>query len=182
MRIVIVPGIDDSPHDHWQSLWQESLGPSAVRIAPASFTEPDADDWLAAIARVTGPGDVLVAHSLGCLATASWIADGGRAAGAFLVAPPDENGPAFPDAAVGFTAPHRRLAIPSVIVASQDDPYCSLQHLAELRTVWGSPLIGVGPHGHLNRASRLGEWEEGRRLLTAFAAGLGKALPTPIAE
>ncbi|NNC10928.1 serine hydrolase family protein [Planctomonas sp. JC2975] len=178
MRIVIVPGIDDSPHDHWQSIWQESLGPTAVRIAPASFIDPDEEDWIAAIDRVAGADDLLVAHSLGCLATASWIARGGRAAGAFLVAPPDENGPAFPTTATGFAAPRRPLAIPSVIVASEDDPYSSLEHLAELGEWWRAPVITVGPHGHLNRASRLGEWDEGRRLLTAFAAGLGRRIPT----
>jgi predicted alpha/beta hydrolase family esterase len=38
-------------------------------------------------------------------------------------------------------------------------------------------VIRIGAHGHLNRASRLGEWDEGRRLLTAFVAGLGHRLP-----
>jgi predicted alpha/beta hydrolase family esterase len=178
MRIVIVPGIDDSPHDHWQSIWQHSLGPTAVRIAPASFIEPDGEDWIAAIDCITDEADMLVAHSLGCLAAATWIARGGRAAGAFLVAPPDENGPVFPAQAKGFAAPRSRLAIPSVIVASADDPYSSLEHLDALGRWWGSPIVNVGPHGHLNRASRLGEWEEGRRLLTAFAAGTGNTLPS----
>lgn len=177
MRVVIVPGIDDSPHDHWQSLWQRSLGPTAVRIAPASFARPDADDWRDALDRLVEPGDLLVAHSLGCLAAASWIARGGRAAGAFLVAPPDENAPSFPDAARGFAAPRSTLSIPSVIVASADDPYSSLEHLAVLSAWWSAPLVNVGAHGHLNRASRLGEWDEGRRLLTAFVAGLGEMLP-----
>ncbi|MGA0566258.1 RBBP9/YdeN family alpha/beta hydrolase [Rathayibacter sp. KR2-224] len=177
MRIVIVPGIDDSPHDHWQSIWQHSLGSTAVRIAPASFTEPGSEDWMAAIERITRHDDVLVAHSLGCLAVASWIVGGGRAAGAFLVAPPDEEAPAFPSAATGFSAPRTRLGVPSVIVASEDDPYSSLEHLAQLSSWWGSPVVNVGPHGHLNRASRLGEWDEGRRLLTAFVAGMGSALP-----
>jgi uncharacterized protein len=177
MRIVIVPGIDDSPHDHWQSIWQESLGPAAVRIAPASFTEPNGGDWLLALDRLVEPDDILVAHSLGCLAVASWIARGGRATGAFLVAPPDENGPAFPDAATGFVTPHVASAIPAVIVASEDDPYSSLAHLRDLSTWWRAPLVNVGPHGHLNRASRLGEWDDGRRLLTAFAAGTGTLLP-----
>ncbi|GAB3802039.1 alpha/beta hydrolase [Humibacter antri] len=176
MRTIIVPGIDDSPRDHWQSLWQESLGPSAVRIAPASFTAPVEADWVAAIDWVTGVGDVLVAHSLGCLAVASWIARGGRAAGAFLVAPPDECGPAFPAAATGFASPRNALAIPSVIVASDDDPYSSPDHLAQLSALWAAPLITVGRHGHLNLASRLGEWNEGRRLLAAFGAGLGTGL------
>lgn len=177
MRIVIVPGIDDSPHDHWQSIWQHSLGPTAVRISPGSFVRPDGDDWVAAIGRITRADDVLVAHSLGCLAATTWIARGGRAAGAFLVAPPDESGSAFPAEARGFSAPRTRLSIPSVIVASADDPYCSLEHLDELGAWWGSPIVNVGAHGHLNRASRLGEWDEGRRLLTAFVAGTGRALP-----
>jgi predicted alpha/beta hydrolase family esterase len=177
MRIVIVPGIDDSPRDHWQSRWQEAFGSAAVRIAPVSFEDPDAGDWLEAIERATTSDDVLVTHSLGCLAAASWVTHGGRAAGAFLVAPPDETGPNFPAAAAGFTAPRSPLGIPSVIVASEDDPYSTLEHLAELSAWWESPVIRIGAHGHLNRASRLGEWDEGRRLLTAFVAGLGHRLP-----
>lgn len=177
MRIVIVPGIDDSPHDHWQSIWQESLGPAAVRLAPASFAEPQSEDWVQALDRLVEADDILVAHSLGCLAVASWVARGGRATGAFFVAPPDENAPAFPAEAKGFETPHRALAIPAVIVASEDDPYSSLDHLRELNTWWHVPLVNVGQHGHLNRASRLGEWDEGRRLLTAFAAGTGTVLP-----
>ena len=177
MRIVIVPGIDDSPSDHWQSIWQESLGRSAARIEPSSFIEPEPGDWRAAISRLAGSRDILVAHSLGCLSAASWIADGGRPAGAFLVAPPDENAALFPEAAHGFAAPRTALQVPTVIIASEDDPYCSVEHLARLSEWWDAPLINVGPHGHLNRASRLGEWDEGRRLLTAFVAGTGRALP-----
>ncbi|WP_368086573.1 alpha/beta hydrolase, partial [Curtobacterium sp. MCBA15_016] len=46
---VIVPGIWNSDPDHWQSLWQDDRSaddPGAVvRIAPASWSEPDPDDW-----------------------------------------------------------------------------------------------------------------------------------------
>jgi len=36
--------------------------------------------------------------------------------------------------------------------------------------VWGSRFVEVGKAGHINAASRLGHWDEGKRLL----AGLGR--------
>ena len=50
-----------------------------MRISPASWDEPELDDWLEAITRVTTPDSVLVAHSLGCLAVANWLVRGGTA-------------------------------------------------------------------------------------------------------
>lgn len=35
---------------------------------------------------------------------------------------------------------------------------------------WGSRLVEVGPQGHINGASGLGAWEEGRRLLATLPA------------
>ncbi|MET9268531.1 alpha/beta hydrolase [Kribbella sp. NPDC003557] len=32
-------------------------------------------------------------------------------------------------------------------------------------TAWNAPLRLTGPHGHLNSASTLGRWQEGRDLL-----------------
>ena len=68
MRYVIVPGIDDSDQDHWQSVWEAEWGKSATRIRPASWDRPDLGDWCRAIARAAAPNPsdaVIVAHSLG---------------------------------------------------------------------------------------------------------------------
>jgi uncharacterized protein len=45
---------------------------------------------------------------------------------------------------------------------------------AETRaTQWGCPLVDLGDVGHINGAIGLGDWAQGRSLLTAFCAGLG---------
>lgn len=78
MHYVIVPGINGSGRDHWQTHWQDVWGPAATRIGPSSWDAPDLADWHRALDRATrrhGPSAVvLLAHSLGCLAAASWLA------------------------------------------------------------------------------------------------------------
>ena len=71
MRFIIVPGLDGSDHNHWQSTWESDWLPATTRITPASWTQPDLDDWTAAISSAIDLADepvVLVTHSLGCLA------------------------------------------------------------------------------------------------------------------
>ncbi|MBT2503823.1 alpha/beta hydrolase [Curtobacterium sp. ISL-83] len=169
---VIVPGIWDSGPDHWQSRWQVDRGAEAVRIVPRSWSEPDPDDWDDAISRtvdrVPAP-PVVIAHSLGVLAVATWLVrHPDRAAGAFLVAPPDPLGDAFPSAASGFTEPTGGTNTPAQLVVSDDDPYCSLDRALGFARVLGAQPVRVGAAGHVNVASGLGEWRAGRALLAAF--------------
>jgi len=85
-----------------------------VRIAPSSWSEPEPDDWDRAISVAVDAcarPPLLVAHSLGVLAVARWLAEhaaghgAGRVIGAFLVAPPDPDAPVFPAEAARFHAP-----------------------------------------------------------------------------
>ena len=116
--------------------------------------------------------DVLVAHSLGCLAVAQWAvrADGAskRVAGAFLVAPPDPAGPGFPGAASAFAAEFATLPIHALVLASSDDPYCTPHRAAAIATAWGAPFLELGARGHVNVESGFGEWPEGLQLLEDF--------------
>jgi uncharacterized protein len=173
MRYVMIPGHGGSGAGHWQSAWEADLAGRAGRIAPPSWTEIDERGWSEAITRAVSGRTVLVAHSLGCLAAASWLAGhpGSDVCGAFLVAPPDRHGPRFP-AVRGFDRPPVRLPVPAVAVWSADDPYCDPATAIELAGAWGATLLGLGPRGHLNAASGLGDWPEGRRLLDAFVTGL----------
>lgn len=170
---MIVPGIWNSDAEHWQSVWQADRREDAVRIAPTSWSEPDPTDWSAAldaaVAAVDGP-PVLVAHSLGVLAVADWLAehDDGRVAGAFLVAPPDPDAPGFPHAARGFAFPTRGTTTPTLVVVSDDDPYCTRDRAEGLAAVLGSDVERIGAHGHVNVASGVGDWPAGRALLEAF--------------
>ena len=108
-RYVIAPGYQDSDAGHWQTLWQAELGPAAVRVAVGSWDEPELEDWVAGLDAAMTPGAVIVAHSLGCLTALEWLArHPGVAAGAFLVAVPDPDGPDFPDTITGFARPRTR--------------------------------------------------------------------------
>ena len=169
MRYVIVPGYGGSGPEHWQTHWEREL--PATRFRPASWEEPDARDWADALNRaVSGEGPVvLVAHSLGCLAAVSWLAEygPGEVAGALLVAVPDPSGPAFPASATagGFGVVRRRLPVPVTVVVSENDPYATAGWTRDLATVWGAEVVGIGDAGHANEASDLGAWPAGRKIL-----------------
>ena len=174
MELLIVPGIYDSGPAHWQTLWEQAHG--GHRFRPSSFDEPDAWDWVAAIERAAGElgRDVLVvAHSLGCLATAYVAATSAPFRGAVLVAPPDLQDPHFPADARRFdelTA--TPLRVPGLLLHSCDDPYSTPAGSERMAAAWGVPALDLGPLGHINAESGLGSWDDGWRLVTAFRAGL----------
>lgn len=167
--ILILPGYGDSGPDHWQTQWQRG-DEIFRRVAQDSWERPRLAAWVESLDRAVaeaGPRAVLVAHSLGCLLVAHWAS---RAAGsvraALLVAPPDPSGASFPLEASTFDhVPRSRLPFPTVLVASSDDPYASLDFSRELATAWGSRLVTLVGAGHVNGASGLGAWPEGRELL-----------------
>lgn len=180
MRYVTVPGYGGSGAEHWQTHWERDL--PATRFRPASWDEPDARDWVDALERAVEGGEgpvVLVAHSLGCLAVASWLAGRGpdEVAAALLVAVPDPAGPEFPAAATvgGFRTVRRRLPVPVpvTVVVSDDDPYAAPAWVRDLAVVWGATAVGIGPAGHMNGASGLGAWPAGREILREATAGAG---------
>ncbi|RZT16733.1 hypothetical protein EV649_4266 [Kribbella sp. VKM Ac-2569] len=176
---VILPGIDGSDGVHWQSRWEQSWGDRAVRIVPASWSEPELDDWVAATqrayddARDRDDDVVLVAHSLGCWTAAAWLAAGGSATAALLVAPPDTQHPTFPDRAGTFRAvPTQPLPCRSLLVASTDDPYCTAERATTFADAWKADCHLVDRAGHINSASDLGDWPLGRQLLEGLLANV----------
>ena len=172
--LITLPGIDGSGEDHWQSAWERDH-PAIQRFSPSSWSAPELDDWSTALDAAVadaGGAPILVAHSLAGLLLAHW-ASGRHApvAGAFVVAPPDPSGPDFPEAAASFRGPPMRpLGFPALLVASRDDPYASVEFARRAATAWDAGLVDVGNKGHV---SGIGRWFQGRRLLEAFAAGLG---------
>jgi len=176
--IVIVPGIGNSGADHWQTYWETAL-PGATRIAPASWDTPDLSDWIAvldaAVAAARTP-PIVVCHSLGCLLFAHWRAAAARPVhGAFLVAVPDPDCPRFPAAAQAFAhVPDGDFGDrPVMAIASSDDPYDPYGRAIGWAVARGAKALVLGARGHLNAASGLAQWDEGRALFTAFTAGLG---------
>ena len=119
-----------------------------------------------------GPEVVLVAHSAACILVASWGAEAGhRVRGALLVAPSDYEAPSAPKGPTGFTPmPKRPLSFPSIVVASSNDQYVTLERAAAFARAWGSRCVVAGALGHINAASQLGDWPVGRRLLDELLA------------
>lgn len=167
--ILVVPGIGNSGPEHWQSRWQ-AASPTYQRVMQRDWDHPHCAEWAAALEQAVaraGDGVRLVAHSLGCLLVAHWMQTTRLAvAGVLLVAVPDPEGASFPKEAVGFApAPKIRLACPSIVVASQDDPYASIDFARGCAVAWGSRFVDIGRAGHINAASGLGDWAKGHELL-----------------
>jgi uncharacterized protein len=165
---LILPGIGNSDHAHWQTLW-EAANPQFVRVQQRDWHKPVCYEWVDVLEHAVaamGECPILVAHSLGCLCLAHWA--GGTTLsikGALLVAPPDPEEPCFPSEAIGFfPVPLRLFGFPSIVVASSNDPYGSLEFARACASGWGSRFINIGPAGHINSASGLTYWAEGFKL------------------
>jgi predicted alpha/beta hydrolase family esterase len=168
--ILILPGYADSEPDHWQSHW-ERADPACRRVVQDDWLEPRLDDWLATLERyVRGCASppVLVAHSLACALVAHWAArPSAQAKAALLVAPADVDSSVHtPDEVRGFSPiPLTPLPFPSIVVASTDDPFVSLERAEMFARAWGSRLITLTHAAHVNAAAGYGPWPEGRKLL-----------------
>lgn len=170
-RLLMVPGLGDSGPAHWQSLWQ-AADPGIGRVVQRDWDNPDRAEWIAAldrqVAAIDGPV-LLVAHSLGCALIAHWAAKatGAAVAGAFLVSASDVDSPAHtPTEVRGFAPmPQDKLPFPSVVVASSDDPFCTLARARHFAGCWGAQFVDIGPAGHINAASGLGDWATGLQIL-----------------
>lgn len=172
----MVPGLNNSGPQHWQTLWQTQL-PECFRVEQRDFVNAVRSEWVTNIeAAVSTHGDdsILVGHSCGSIAIAHWAAQTQlKIAGAVLVAPSDVEREGFPVQAVGFSpVPLRRLAFPTLMIASGDDPYLHLKRAESFAAAWGSKLVNIGAAGHINADSGYGPWPEGLRLLREFVATL----------
>lgn len=169
MTVLILPGLYDSGPEHWQTHWQRA-DPSFVRVVQRDWETPSREEWVAtldAAVAEAGPETVLVAHSTACALVAFWAASTTRTIrGALIVAPSDTDAASYPSGPTGWQPmPLHRLPFPSIVVASDDDDYCALPRAEAFADAWGSRFVSVGPKGHINSASHLGTWPQGRALL-----------------
>ena len=82
--------------------------------------------------------------------------------GTLLVGPSDAEAPSYPRGIRGFgPMPDFKLPFQSIVIASSDDEYVTLERAREFATNWGSELVEVGNAGHINSASNLGDWPFG---------------------
>ena len=172
--ILVVPGLNGSGPDHWQTRWERQLS-TARRVEQASWDAPEREDWVprivAAVASAPRPV-VLVAHSLGVIALvhAAPRLDAARVRGAFLVGPPDVEDPsrAPPETLRFAPIPRDPLPFPAILVASRTDPYCSFERAEDLAYAWGAAIVDAGDSGHINAESGHGPWPEGLMRFAGF--------------
>lgn len=180
LTVLTVPGYTGSGPQHWQTLWERER-PAYIRVEQDDWDHPDREAWVERLGEhvqgLLGPG-VLLAHSCGAATAALWAneREASSVIGLFLVAPADADAPSAlaPVRALG-PMPTSRLSIPSVVVASDNDPHLSLARALELGAAWGSRVEEVEGAGHFNTASGHGAWPEGKRLFDGFCAGLAAA-------
>ena len=169
-NVLILPGWQGSGPAHWQSRWERTHG--YTRVEQHDWMRPLRGDWISRLEDVLLSSDapaVLVAHSLGCQHVAAWAAHSRnthRVKGALLVAPPDVERddvrallPSWSPVARG------RLPFQTRLFASSNDAFCSLERAREFASAWGTEVIDVGPRGHLNADSGLGDWPQAHEQL-----------------
>jgi predicted alpha/beta hydrolase family esterase len=183
--ILIVPGWRDSGPGHWQSLWAESIE-GAVRVQQDNWIFPTRTAWVGRIAETilaqAGPV-VLVAHSLGCIASMHLPPEAAASVhGALLVAPadPERRAPLVDVAPV----PYQPLPYRSVVVASSNDPYCPVRTAGAYARSWGSEFVRLQNAGHINIDSGFGAWPLGLALLQSLVEAplVFKTVASPISS
>ncbi len=178
--ILIVPGLNGSGPDHWQTRWERKLS-TARRVEQADWSSPDRQGWQANLVAEALRSDrpvVLVAHGLGVV-TAVQVAEqlANVVAGAFLVAPPDVSAPGLPQHLRAFGPVRRdRLPFPAILVLSRTDPYCTFQAGEALAEAWGALPVDAGDAGRINTDSGHGPWPEGLILFSRLLRRLGAPL------
>ena len=170
LTVLLLPGWQGSGPDHWQMRWAQLHGYSVVE--QNDWLRPRRGDWLARLDEVVidAPGPVvLVAHSLGCILVSAWASFSRHTAkvrAALLVAPGDLAQPGMQEALPGWLPIEGRpLPFRSIVVGSDNDPYCSAERAQQLARDWSARWVGLGAAGHINADSSLGDWPQGHTLL-----------------
>lgn len=183
-RLLIVPGLHDSPAGHWQS-WLQALYRHSVRVVQHDWETPDLERWSAEIATTldrAGPGPwVVAAHSFGVLALVHHLAQrqapqtrppgaaGSDIVAALLVAPAE---PA--KFGVAQALPHVPLAPLTTVVGSQTDPWMRIDSAHRWSRRWGSHFVNLGDAGHVNLESGHGPLPLARRWVLAMTQRLAR--------
>lgn len=156
--IIIVPGLNNSGPDHWQSRWQQQL-PDSRRVEQPHWDIPDLDAWTTAVRAVLNTTDDawIIAHSFGCLAAVQAIrSQAAGVRGLFLVAPADPE-----KFGLAGRLPQTPLPVPALVIASETDPWLSAAQARLWAARWGAALLNAGEAGHINAESGHGNWPRG---------------------
>jgi predicted alpha/beta hydrolase family esterase len=175
---LILHGLEGSGPGHWQAWLADRLAARGLEVAFPDLPEPDDPDpdrWLAALAAALGDreGWTVVCHSLACLL---WLRAAARAdaplgaARALLVAPPWR-----PDVSAverflahgAGAADVAAAASETLLVGSDDDPYCPPGASSRFAEPLGLELVTLPGAGHINVEAGYGPWPD----VEAWAVG-----------
>jgi predicted alpha/beta hydrolase family esterase len=170
-KLLILPGLGNSGEKHWQTFWHKKFE-NSVRLVQDNWDEPILNEWLERLNEEVVKLDeptILVAHSLAVSLVLHWAEANSNKniVGALLVAPADVDSPQHtPDIIRNFSPmPIYKLPFPSIVVASENDPYATFERKKYFAEKWGSDFVNVGKQGHINSDSDLKYWEEGQLIL-----------------
>ncbi len=169
----IVPGIGNSGEQHWQTYF-ENTGQNFVRINQKEWDAPLREDWVNtlqnAIAGYDPASVILIAHSLACATVAYWARKYTTSIkGAMLVSPSDTEALNYTFPAKGFSPmPVDMLPFKSIVVASNNDEWVTINRAEYFAGCWGSQFINIGDAGHINASSGYGPWDVGLQMLQSL--------------
>jgi predicted alpha/beta hydrolase family esterase len=174
INFLTIPGLASSGPKHWQTIWEKQHPYLFTRVEQHNWDLPVCTEWVeklqSYIENLNQP-TILVAHSLGCLTVAHWAQKyfSPFVKGALLVAPADAEYSERLNFVEGFSPiPGKPLPFESVVVASTNDIYASIERSAYFANTWGSTFLNIGDKGHINASSGFGEWTEGKVILNQF--------------
>ncbi len=175
---LIVPGLDNSGSDHWQT-WLETQLIQVQRVNQKRWDEPDIASWSDNVSLAIQSATqrvILVAHSFGVIASlvaASRTPD--LVAGALLVAPADPSRFTISGERINQDSQELQIGLydlmpkshpgfPTILAASTNDYCMPFKRSAWWAKTWGSKLVSLGDAGHVNPASGYGAWPHGALL------------------
>lgn len=167
VRVLSLPGWQNSGPQHWLSRWELTYG--YQRVEQHDWQRPLRGDWVARLEDVLlqpAMPTLLVAHGLACLLVAAWAAHSNNThlvQGALLVAPTDAERealrPVLPRWSPIVLQP---LPFKSILVSSRNDPQCSDVRARQFARAWGADVRDAGAQGALGEASGVGDWPQGQ--------------------
>ncbi|PKU26239.1 RBBP9/YdeN family alpha/beta hydrolase [Telmatospirillum siberiense] len=165
---VLVPGLNDSGPEHWQSFWQ-ARHDFWRRVTQSRWNNPDIGSWIDATHRLLATcrqPAILVGHSFGALASCCVTTEERYPiAGLMLVAPAEPEKFEVED-----RVPMAPLHVPTVVVASHNDPVIRFGRTVYWSKVWNADLADIGEAGHINAEAGFGPWPYGLEILKELVA------------
>lgn len=174
VHFLTVPGLGSSGPKHWQTIWEHQYPDVFSRVEQEDWDLPVVEKWVEtlrkSISNLQEP-TVLIAHSLGCLAVVLWAKKytSDKIEGILFVAPPDSERTDFPKEISGFSPiPSEEIPYKSVLIASTNDEYATIERAKEWAGNWGSQFVNIGSVGHINANSNLADWQVGKGIINSI--------------